>query len=184
MIQNKSIFKNRSIQLLGFMCVLQLYLVIEQIIPAYEKFPYYEAKIEVSKQEKLTLEVNHDHLAYYQEKRHDSQSKLEGYINHISELKKQGHLQNQLNLLFQSSGLEVASQQIKYDYKQADLSLVLITLSLKGSYSQIAAFLEKAHNLDQFTTISDLELVNQSPLSANPEILMNMVLTVYLPKIL
>lgn len=183
MIPDKNIFKNRSLQLLGLLLFVQLYLVFEQILPAYDKIPYFRSKIETSRQEKFNLEINHDHLNHYNTKKTDSHSRLNEYQAHISKLKNPGYLQNQINILSQNNKLEIVNQQFKTDESNPDLFRIILSLSIQGNYKQLTSFINEVRNLDPFITITEIEMNNLSPLASNPKILTKVVLTVYLPNI-
>ncbi len=183
MIPHKNIFKNRSFQFFGLLIIVQLYLIFEQILPAYNKIPYFRSKIETSKQEKFNLEINHDHLSHYKMKKEDSDERLDAFHVQIKKLKNPGYLRNQINILSQNNELEVVNQHFKTDESNPDLFRITVSLSIKGYYRQTIAFINEAAQLDPFIAISEIEMDNQFPLSPNPEILTKLVLTVYLPKI-
>ena len=183
MIPDKSIFKNRMIQLIGLLITVQLFLIFEHILPAYDKIPYFQSKIETTKQEMFNLEINHDHLSFYQEKKKDSHARLEEYQAHFKRLNNSSYLQNQINILSQHNKLEVINQQFQTDKSNPDLLRIIVSLSLKGYYKQLITFIDEAGKLDSFIAISEIEMNNQSPLSENPEILTKVILTVYLPNI-
>ena len=183
MILEKNIFTNRTYQLLGLMILVQLYLIFEQILPAYDKIPYFQSKIETSRQEKFNLEINHDHLSYYKEKKQESHARLDDYQAHFKKLNKTSYLQNQIHTLTQRHKLEVVNQQFRTDTSNPDLFRIIIALSIKGYYKQLTAFIDEAGKLDPFIAISEIEMDNQSPLATNPKILTKVILTVYLPNI-
>ena len=183
MIVDKSILKNRSYQTLGLLLIIQLYLIFEQILPAYDRIPYFRSKIETLKQEKFNLEINHDHLSHYKSKEKDSHSRLDQYRSYIRNLKTSTYLQSRINTLSQISKLEIVNQHFKTDESNPELARIIVSLTLEGYYKQLIAFIDEAEKLDPFIAISEIEMVNQSPLVSNPKILTKVVLIVYLPNI-
>jgi Tfp pilus assembly protein PilO len=177
----KQWLQHKSTRLIILLASIQIYLIVGQIIPSYEKIPYYQAKIRLLNQQHTKLKLNREHLSFYRDKQSITSDELHSFKRQVDQLLDSGELPMALNRLHLASGLDVLRQQIDQSALNSDFSRITITQSLQGKYLHLVAYLEKIPHLHQFVIVSSCEFINNSPLEIDPTISLNLVLTIYLP---
>lgn len=178
---DKRWFQRKDVKWGLILVLVQAYLILGHILPAYEKKSYFQTRIDGLEQQKATLETDKQHIQFYKQNAENRQRQLELITQFLNTAKTTYEIQSVVSKSFQANKLELVAQQIGKKQILHDLTMKTISLTLKGSYSQHLAFLKDMENLNPFLTLSQCELKNTSPLSPDPLISMTASLTLYLP---
>ncbi len=175
----QALIQNKQGMLIMVLVVIQVFLTFGVILPAYEKIPYFESKVEQLRDKTNMLEINSLHIQYYKSREALVQSELNEFVSKIKQLHDPSHIQKQLSKLQQNHQLDVVSQKTDSKRNRSDFSQVTISQTLTGQYQNHVDYLDEITRSFHFALISDCGLTNNSPLNADPLITMNLKIILF-----
>lgn len=173
--------QSKSARLLVLLAAVQIYLIVGQIIPAYEKIPYFETKNRMLKQQQAKLKLNREHAIYYRAKHGQSVNETPALGKTNTPTPNANEIMKTLNQLHFASGLEMVNQAIEQSPLNGDFSRISIDQTLRGKYRDLARYLEKVTLLQEFVVVTRCEFHSNSFLAYDPTLNLNVVITLYLP---
>lgn len=175
--------ENPKIRIVVVIMAVNAYLLFGRIMPSHERIPYYRNQIEELKQERQLLRNNLTHLNYYLEKQPETEEELRKLEASIDGIKNNVKLQTFYNNLYNKHGLQVLQHQTGNAEPLEDIEIITVQQKLEGTYEKLIRYLEDFSNQNTLAILSSCTMVNTSPLETDPNIILSIEQSYYLPKL-
>lgn len=178
----KNWISHRSNQITVFLVGIIMVLSFNFILPAYEKLPYFNQKINslLSRQRQLKKSVLH--LPFHERKIVLIKEKTFEYQKQIDQSQNSQHLQNQLGKLQRKHHIKVQAQKFDSQSFDDNLNRTIIKMSLKGKYDNMVSYFKEFNSSNSLFLFTDITIINSDPLKKDAALLTDLEMQIFYPK--
>ena len=176
-------FKNRRNQISILLLGVIVLLIFNFILPAYEKAPYYQRKINQQEKQIKILKTYQLHMHFHEQKYKEFKQMLPSLHEKIFHVRDTKALQQQLGLLQRTHHLRIVAQRIENLEMEYFFDEIIVRQQLKGKYQDHIRYLKALTAPKANLVTTDCRFNNLNPTETNPELMMTLEFKYLLPKL-
>jgi len=178
----KTWINQRSNQITVFLVGIIIILIFNFILPAYEKLPYFNQKINELSSKQRQLQKSVLHLPFHQQKIKTIKKSTLEFQQLIDQSTNIRHLQNELGKLHRKHHIKIQTQKTDQQPFDDILDRTIIKMSLKGKYNNMISYFQDFNSSNNLYLLTGITIVNSNPLKKDALLLTNLEMQIFYPK--